>query len=571
MPTPGVIESDKKHLEDDSGTETETETETQRQTTPNITNDAQRDPTGNVENPFPDDDDIFYLQSLNAYYCGICKIIDCQHCPKKDIKEKKLPPPVAKQFTATTAKQSPSEVPKQYSMPKSKSAAANVPNEPELSEDLFLTPERNTTDWDKYTCTKTPTNPRILMKLQGTECVKSARKRVRNQLDKDTSSTVPIFSFTPNSFVDINHHLSPVNLMTANNFANNLFANITCHRVPLYFSSSLGNGEESAEEGELLTTRVEETEKTLLATPFPKDYVPKQRNWTNEEIEEEVDRGNLRFARIYMPEGCKFYMMSNMDDDIKRILFNDIEMEPVVHNVKRCALFNDMHIKATNYRCYVYRMAFYADEDRNQNDGASENRTSSTVNLPKCKPSDKCVQKHSQMLKPRETSIYCHEGVTDMRKKPHDLRTVKRKQIPSDNVLPHDDKTKGMGISSNDNRSSIGKSRIEKILGPTDTLQRSRHHVKPPLQTSWHNVKSVSDEQLFGQAYTLQRSQHHVKPMSDEQLFGQTDTLQRSWHHAKPVSGEQLSRQTDTLQRSQHNVKPVLDDLQSVTKCKLNF
>ena len=65
---------------------------------------------------------------------------------------------------------------------------------------------------------------------------------------------------TPNSFVDIDHHLSPVNLMTANYFPNNLFANIRCDPVPLYFSSSIGNGEESEEEGELLQKQIEEGE-----------------------------------------------------------------------------------------------------------------------------------------------------------------------------------------------------------------------------------------------------------------------------------------------------------------------
>ena len=102
-----------------------------------------------------------------------------------------------------------------------------------------------------------------------------------------------------------------------------------------------------------------------------------------------------------------------MDDDTKGILFNDSEMEPVVHHVERCALFNDVYIKATNYRCYVYRMAFYPDEDRNQSDGASENPAPSTVNLPKSKPSDKCVQKHSEIPKPRKSSVHYHKGVTE--------------------------------------------------------------------------------------------------------------------------------------------------------------
>ena len=78
-------------------------------TTPHITSATQRDPTGNFENYIPDDD-IFYLRSINVYYCGICKIMDCQHWPKKDIKEKQLPAPERKQSTATTGKQSPSEV-----------------------------------------------------------------------------------------------------------------------------------------------------------------------------------------------------------------------------------------------------------------------------------------------------------------------------------------------------------------------------------------------------------------------------------------------------------------------------
>ena len=141
--------------------------------------------------------------------------------------------------------------------------------------------------------------------------VNSTRKRVRNQLGKDTSSTVPIFSCTPNSFVDIEHYLAPVNLMTANDFAKNLFGNITCYLITLYFSSSLGNGQESGEEGELLTTRVEETGKTLLTTRFPKDYVPKRRKWINEKIEE-VDKGHLRFARIYMHEGCNLVVGPNV-------------------------------------------------------------------------------------------------------------------------------------------------------------------------------------------------------------------------------------------------------------------
>ena len=42
-----------------------------------------------------------------------------------------------------------------------------------------------------------------------------------------------------------------------------------------------------------------------------------------------------------------------MDDNTKGILLNDSEMEAVVHHVDRCALFKDMHIKATNYRRYV--------------------------------------------------------------------------------------------------------------------------------------------------------------------------------------------------------------------------
>ena len=44
-----------------------------QRTIPNITSATQRDLTGNFENSIPDDDDyIFYLRSINAYYCGIC-------------------------------------------------------------------------------------------------------------------------------------------------------------------------------------------------------------------------------------------------------------------------------------------------------------------------------------------------------------------------------------------------------------------------------------------------------------------------------------------------------------------
>ena len=44
-----------------------------QRTIPNITSAAQRDLTGNFENSIPDDDDyIFYLRSINVYYCGIC-------------------------------------------------------------------------------------------------------------------------------------------------------------------------------------------------------------------------------------------------------------------------------------------------------------------------------------------------------------------------------------------------------------------------------------------------------------------------------------------------------------------
>ena len=266
-----------------------------------------------------------------------------------------------------------------------------------------------------------------------------------------------------------------------------------------------------------------------------------------------------------------------------------------------------------NYRWYVYRTAFYANEDESHSDSGNFAQTNSKMKINKAT---------ENVLLQKEDSTG-----SDMYYKPQDLRTVKPKKKPCDNVVAEDDKKKGMDMSSNDNRrSSIGKSRIQKLLGPTDTIQRSQHRVKPvsdeqlfgqtdtlqrsqhhvksvsdeqlfgqtdtlprsqhcvkpvsdeqvfgqtdTLQTSQHRVKSLSDEQLFGQTNTLQRSQHRVKSVSDEQLFGQTDTLQRSQHRVKPMSDEQLFGQTDTLPRSQHCVKPLLDHLQSETKCKFNF
>ena len=43
------------------------------------------------------------------------------------------------------------------------------------------------------------------------------------------------------------------------------------------------------------------------------------------------------------------------DDDVASMVLNrsNIEMEPVLHDVKRYTLFNDMHISTKKYRCYI--------------------------------------------------------------------------------------------------------------------------------------------------------------------------------------------------------------------------
>ena len=120
-------------------------------------NANQTNTRGNVKDRVPNDDDIFYVKSLNKYFCGLCKVFGCQHCPKnlKDI-EKKLPPPVTKQSNVTTsvdkdtflninknsAEEIPSEVTRKCSTPKSKSGVLDVRTEPEMTDNLFLTPER---------------------------------------------------------------------------------------------------------------------------------------------------------------------------------------------------------------------------------------------------------------------------------------------------------------------------------------------------------------------------------------------------------------------------------------------